>query len=162
MQKSDQKRGGDGAGDIGSMGTYAGIAMGSATTSSTGGAGASTTGGARGFNHWRRSVARADTVQAKARRWWLALQTKIARRRSRAATNMSPSAARNCIGTEATNNGVEEVAERTMGNVAANTRPKALEDAAALSMVAVVADRAMANSADVAKGEEQATSDVRR
>ncbi|CAD6262759.1 unnamed protein product [Miscanthus lutarioriparius] len=78
-----------------------------------------------------------------------------------APTNRSPSAARNCIGTEATNNGVEEAAKRTMamtmGNVAANTRPKALEDAAALSMVAVVADQATANSTDAAKGEEQAT-----
>jgi hypothetical protein len=75
-----------------------------------------------------------------------------------AAMNRSPSAARNCIGTEATNNGVEEAAERTMamtmGNVAANMRPKALDDAAALSMVAVVADQAMTNSTDVAKGEE--------
>ena len=44
LQKSHQKRGGDGAGDIGSMGTYA--ATGSATTSSTGGAGASTAAGA--------------------------------------------------------------------------------------------------------------------
>ena len=81
-----------------------------------------------------------------------------------AATNRSPSAARNCIGTEATNSGVEEAAERTMamtmGNVAANTRPKALEDATALSMVAVVADRATANSTDVAKGEEQLTNNM--
>ena len=46
LQKSHQKRGGDGAGDIGSMGTYAGIATGSATTSSTGGTGVSMTGGA--------------------------------------------------------------------------------------------------------------------
>ena len=48
-----------------------------------------------------------------------------------AATNRSPSAARNCIGTEATNSGVEEAAERTMamimGNVTVNARPKALE-----------------------------------
>ena len=69
-------------------------------------------------------------------------------------------AATNRIGTEATNSGVKEVAERTMamtmGTVAANTRPKALEDAAALSMVAVAADRATANSTDAAKGEEQA------
>ncbi|CAD6202198.1 unnamed protein product [Miscanthus lutarioriparius] len=83
-----------------------------------------------------------------------------------AMTTWTPSAARNCIGTVATNNGVEEAAERTMamtmGNVAANTRPKALDDAAALSMVAVVADRATANSADAAKGEEQATRDARR
>ena len=82
-----------------------------------------------------------------------------------AAMNRSPSAARNCIGMEATNSGVEEVAERTMamtmGNVTANTRPKVLEDAAALSMVAVVADWATANSVDAAKGEEQATSDVK-
>jgi hypothetical protein len=49
-----------------------------------------------------------------------------------------------------------------MGNVAANTRPKALEDAAALSMVTVVVNRATANSADAAKGEEQSTSNVRR
>ena len=46
LQKSHQKRGVEGAGDIGSMGTYAGITTGSATTSSTGSAGASTTGGA--------------------------------------------------------------------------------------------------------------------
>ena len=82
-----------------------------------------------------------------------------------AATNWSPAAARNCIGTEATNSRVEEAAERTMamtmGTVAANTRPKALEDAAALSMVAVVVDRATANSTDTTKGEEQSTSDVR-
>ena len=78
-----------------------------------------------------------------------------------AATNRSPSTARNCIGTEATNNGVEEVAKRTMamtmGNVAANTRPKALEDAAALSMVV---DRATANSTNAAKGEEQLTTNM--
>ena len=81
-----------------------------------------------------------------------------------AMTNWTPSAARNCISTEATNNGVEEAAERTMamtmGNVAANTRPKALEDAAALSMVAMVADRATANSTDAAKGEEQLTNNM--
>ena len=47
------------------------------------------------------------------------------------------------------------------GNVAANTRPKALEDAAALSMVAVAADRATANSTDAAKGEEQLTNNMR-
>ena len=41
LQKSHQKRGGDGAGDIGSMGTY--VATGSATTSSMGGAGTSIT-----------------------------------------------------------------------------------------------------------------------
>ena len=79
-------------------------------------------------------------------------------------TKRSPSAARNCIGTEATNSGVEEAAERTMamtmGNVAANTRPKALEDAAALSMVAVVTDRATANSANATKGEEQLTNNM--
>jgi hypothetical protein len=55
---------------------------------------------------------------------------------------------------EATNNRVKEAAERTMaitmGNVAANTRPKVLEDAAVLSMVAVVADRATTNSTDAA------------
>ena len=45
----------------------------------------------------------------------------------------------------------------TMGNVAANARPKALENASALSMVAVVSDRATANSADATKGKEQAT-----
>ena len=82
-----------------------------------------------------------------------------------AATNWSPAAARNCIGTEATNSGVEEAAERTMamtmGTVAVNTRPKALEDATALSMVAVVADRATVNSIDATKGEEQSMSDVR-
>ena len=78
-----------------------------------------------------------------------------------AATNRNPSVARNRIGTEAMNSGIEEAAERTMamtmGNVAVNTRPKALEDAVALSMVAMVADQAMANSTDAAKGEEQAT-----
>jgi len=82
-----------------------------------------------------------------------------------ATTNWTPSTARNCIGTEARNSGVKEAAERTMamtmGNVTANTRPKVLEDAAALSMVAVVADWATANSVDAAKGEEQATSDVK-
>ena len=46
LQKSHQKRGGAGVGDIGSMGAYAGTAAGSATASSTGGAGASTTDGA--------------------------------------------------------------------------------------------------------------------
>ena len=66
-------------------------------------------------------------------------------------------------GDELDNCRVEDAAERTMasiGNVAANTRCKALEDAAALSMVAVVVDRATANSADVAKSEEQATNDM--
>jgi hypothetical protein len=37
-----------------------------------------------------------------------------------------------------------------------------LEDAAALSMVAMVADRATVNSADATKGEEQATNKMRR
>ena len=81
-----------------------------------------------------------------------------------AATNRSPSAARNCIGTEATNSGVKEATERTMamtmGTVVANTRPKVLEDATVLSMVAVVADRATANSTDAAKGEEQLTTNM--
>ena len=79
-----------------------------------------------------------------------------------AATNRSPSVARNCIGTEVTNSRVEEAAERTMASiasVAANTRPKALEDAAALSMVA---DRATANSTDAAKGKEQTTNKMGR
>ena len=56
------------------------------------------------------------------------------------------------ICTDATNSGVEEAAERTMASissVAANTRPKALEDAAALSMVA---NRATANSTNATKG----------
>ena len=81
------------------------------------------------------------------------------------ATNRSPSAARNCIGTKATNSRVEEAAERTMASiasVAANTRPRALEDAAALSMVAVVADWATAKSTDAAKGEEQTTHKIGR
>jgi hypothetical protein len=71
-----------------------------------------------------------------------------------ATTNWTPSVARNCICTEATNSRVKEAAERTMaitlGNIAANARPKALEDAAVLSMVAVVADRATTNSTDAA------------
>jgi len=84
-----------------------------------------------------------------------------------AAMNRNPSAARNRIGTEATNSGVEDAAERTMamtmtmGTVAANTRPKALEDTATLSMVVVVANQATTNSTNAAKGEEQATSDVK-
>jgi hypothetical protein len=90
--------------------------------------------------------------------------TKITRRRSMVATtNWTPLAVTNCICSKAVNYRVEDVAERTMasiGNVAANTRRKALEDAAALSMVAVVADRATANSTDVAKSEEQATNDM--
>jgi hypothetical protein len=48
----------------------------------------------------------------------------------------------------------------TMGNIAANARPKALEDAAALSMVAVVSDWATVNSADATKGEEQLTNNM--
>jgi hypothetical protein len=68
--------------------------------------------------------------------------------------------------TLAANGGVEDAAEGTMamttGSIVANTRSKALEDAAALSMVAVVADRATANSTDAAEGEEQSTNDVRR
>ena len=83
-----------------------------------------------------------------------------------AAMDRSPSAARNCISTAAMNSRVGEAAERTMamtmGNVAANTRPKALEDVAALSMVVVVADRATTNSTDAAKSKEQTTNDVRR
>ena len=63
---------------------------------------------------------------------------------------------------EAVNGRVKDAAERTMamamGNVAVNMRPKALEDAAALSMVA---DRATVNSIDATKGEEQSMSDVR-
>ena len=47
-----------------------------------------------------------------------------------------------------------------MGNVAANARPKALEDASALSMVAVVSDRATENSVDAMKGEEQLTNNM--
>ena len=78
-----------------------------------------------------------------------------------AAKNRSPSAARNCIGTEAADSGVEEVAEEvTMGNIAANARPKALEDATALSMVVMVTDRAMMNSTDVVKSEEQTTNNM--
>ena len=72
---------------------------------------------------------------------------------------------RNCIGTEAMNSRVKEVAKRTMASIASvavNMRPKALKDVVVLSMVVVVADRATANSTDAAKGEEQATSDVRR
>jgi hypothetical protein len=42
----------------------------------------------------------------------------------------------------------------TRGTVVANTRPKALEDAAALSMVAMVADQTTTNSTDAANGEE--------
>jgi hypothetical protein len=65
---------------------------------------------------------------------------------------------------EAMNSGVEEAAERTiamtMGNVAANARPKALKDAAVLSMVAVVSDWATVNSADAMKGEEQLTNNM--
>jgi hypothetical protein len=63
---------------------------------------------------------------------------------------------RNSICTEATNSGVEEAAERTMASVAsivANSRPKMLEDAAVLSMLAVEADRTTTNSTDTAKGE---------
>jgi hypothetical protein len=70
---------------------------------------------------------------------------------------------RNCICTEATNSRVKEAAERTMASIASvvvNTRPKVLEDVATLSMVAVVADRATANSTDAAKGKEQATNDM--
>ena len=69
-----------------------------------------------------------------------------------ATTNRTPLTARNSICTDATNSGVEEAAERTMASissVAANTRPKALEDAAALSMVA---NRATANSTNATKG----------
>jgi hypothetical protein len=68
--------------------------------------------------------------------------------------------ARNCICTEATSSIVEEAAERTMASIASvvvNTRLKALEDVAALSMVA---DQATANSTDAAKGKEQATNDM--
>ena len=83
-----------------------------------------------------------------------------------AMTNRTLSAATNQTCMEVVNGRVKDAAERTMamamGNVAANMRPKELEDAAALSMVAAVADRATTNSADAAKGEEQATSDVRR
>ena len=83
-----------------------------------------------------------------------------------ATMNQTPLTVRNGICTEATNSGVEEAAERTMamtmGTVVANTRPKALEDAAALSMVAVVADRATTNSTDAAKCEEQLTNNMRR
>lgn len=45
-------------------------------------------------------------------------------------------------------------------SVAVNTRPKALEDAATLSMVVVVADQATTNSTDATKGEEQASSNM--
>jgi len=83
-----------------------------------------------------------------------------------ATTNRTPLTVRNNICTDATNSGVEEAAERTMamtmGTVAANTRPKALEDAAALSMAAMVEDRATANSTDAAKCEEQLTNNMRR
>ena len=82
-----------------------------------------------------------------------------------AMTNRTPSVATNWTCTEAVNDRVEDEAERTMamamGNVAANTRPKVLKDATALSMVAMVADRATANSIDATKGEEQSTSNVR-
>jgi hypothetical protein len=55
-----------------------------------------------------------------------------------------------------------ELQRRRCGSVAANMRPKVLEDAAALSMVAMMADRATVNSADATKGEEQATNKMRR
>ena len=72
--------------------------------------------------------------------------------------------AMNWICTKAANNRVEDAAKRTMaitiGNIVANTRPKALEDAAALSMVVMVTDRAMMNSTDVVKSEEQTTNNM--
>jgi hypothetical protein len=49
-----------------------------------------------------------------------------------------------------------------MGSSAAETRPKTLENTAALSMVAVVTDRATTYSTDATEGEEQTTNDVRR
>ena len=83
-----------------------------------------------------------------------------------AMTNRTLSAATNQTCMEVVNGRVKDAAERTMamamGNVAANMRPKELEDAAALSMVAMVVDQAMTNSGNAMKGEEQSTSDVRR
>ncbi|RCV38039.1 hypothetical protein SETIT_8G109900v2 [Setaria italica] len=113
----------------------------------------------RGFNSTWFDVAGADIVQAKVRRWWLALLMRIAWRRSRAATNRSPLAARICICMEATNYGLEKVA---VAIVVANARPKALEDAAALSMVAAMVDWAAKNSTNISKGVEETTNEVRR
>lgn len=80
------------------------------------------------------------------------------------AMNRSPLVVRNCICTDATHNRVKEVAKRTivmaMGNVVANMRPKALEVAATLSMVAMVANWPTTNFANATKGEEQSLKNV--
>jgi hypothetical protein len=47
-----------------------------------------------------------------------------------------------------------------MGSSAAETRPKTLENTAALSMVAVVTDRATTDSTNATESEEQSTSNV--
>jgi len=68
------------------------------------------------------------------------------------------------ICTDVTNSRVEDVAVWTMamamGSSAAETRPKALENTAALSMVALVTDRAMTDSTNATESEEQSTSNV--
>jgi hypothetical protein len=78
-------------------------------------------------------------------------------------TNRAPAVATTSVRPDAANcRGKDAAIAFSIGSAAANTRPKALEYAAALSMVAVVANRATANSADAAKGEEQSTSNVIR
>jgi len=119
----------------------------------------------RTFNRWWRRVAWASAIHAEARGRWLALQTKFLRRSLADTANWAPATARNSICTDATSSGVEEAAERTMASIASvatNTRPKALEDAVTLCMVAVVTDRATTYSTDATEGEEQTTNDVRR
>jgi hypothetical protein len=72
-------------------------------------------------------------------------------------------AATSSINADATNSGVEEAAETSrasIASVAAKTRPKALEHAAALSMVAVAINRATTNTTDAAKGEVQITNNM--
>jgi hypothetical protein len=74
-----------------------------------------------------------------------------------ATTSRAPAVATTSVRPDAANyRGKDAAIAFSIGSAMANTRPKALEYAATLSMVAT------ANSIDATKGEEQATSDVRR
>ena len=63
---------------------------------------------------------------------------------------------------DAANSRVRKTAKATtsIASVAADTRPKALENAAPLAMAAIVVERATANTIVATKGEEQSSGDM--
>ena len=74
--------------------------------------------------------------------------------------NRTPLVATTSVHSDAANfNGKDAAIAITIGNIAVHTRPKALEHAAALSVVSTVMNWGTAHSTD---GEEQRTVDKRR